>query len=182
MHLTNQLIKWKNCVVQQDIIEPHQHYEQLNFQKKLAFLWPWSILLSTIFSQTAQNKNFAIKFRQNLLYQHFQPLYDVMQEETENFQFVQVVNFEEIDSLKNNGEYSVKLKYFLPFNDSIEEFCKSRAFVGIANARKCRGSSTINIEQNSFHQSRPGRSPKALTLFFSNLPVRSCKSVGLVHS
>ena len=36
-------------------------------------------------------------------YQHSQPLYDVMQKEIENLKFVQGVNFEFIDSLKNNG-------------------------------------------------------------------------------
>ena len=36
-------------------------------------------------------------------YQHSQPLYDVMQKEIENLEFVQGVNFEFIDSLKNNG-------------------------------------------------------------------------------
>ena len=36
-------------------------------------------------------------------YQHSQPLYDVMQKEIENLEFVREVNFEFIDSLKNNG-------------------------------------------------------------------------------
>ena len=36
-------------------------------------------------------------------YQHSQPLYDVIQKEIENLEFVQGVNFEIIDSLKNNG-------------------------------------------------------------------------------
>ena len=36
-------------------------------------------------------------------YQHSQPLYDVMQKEIENLEFVQGVNFEFNDSLKNNG-------------------------------------------------------------------------------
>ena len=39
--------------------------------------------------------------------QHSQPLYDVMQKEIENLEFVQRVNFEFIDSLKNNGEVLV---------------------------------------------------------------------------
>ena len=46
-------------------------------------------------------------------YQHSQPLYDVMQKEIENLEFVQGVNFEFIDSLKNNGT-----KYLLMFDDS----------------------------------------------------------------
>ena len=48
-------------------------------------------------------------------YQHSQPLYDVMQKEIENLEFVQGVNFELIDSLKNNGT-----KYLVIFDDSCE--------------------------------------------------------------
>ena len=36
-------------------------------------------------------------------YQHSQPLYDVMQKKYEYLEFVQGVNFEIIDSIKNNG-------------------------------------------------------------------------------
>ena len=36
-------------------------------------------------------------------HQHSQPLYDVVQKEIENLEFVRGVNFEYIDSLKNNG-------------------------------------------------------------------------------
>ena len=35
--------------------------------------------------------------------QHVQPLYDVMQKENKNLEFVRRVSFEFIDSLKNNG-------------------------------------------------------------------------------
>ena len=45
--------------------------------------------------------------------QHSQPLYDVVQKEIENPEFVRGVNFEFIDSLKNNGT-----KYLLNFDDS----------------------------------------------------------------
>ena len=37
-------------------------------------------------------------------YQHFEPLYDVMQEEFENLEFVWEVHFEFIDSLKNGSK------------------------------------------------------------------------------
>ena len=43
------------------------------------------------------------KFDKNFFYQHSQPLYNVMQKEIENLEFVQGVNFEFIESLKNNG-------------------------------------------------------------------------------
>ena len=60
---------------------------------------------------------FQTKFDQiYFFYQHSQPLYDVMQKEIENLEFVPGVNFEFIDSLKNNGT-----KYLLIFDDSCEE-------------------------------------------------------------
>ena len=49
-------------------------------------------------------------------YQDSQPLYNVMQKEIENLEFVQGVNFEFIDSPKSNGT-----KYLLIFDDSCEE-------------------------------------------------------------
>ena len=82
-------------------------------------------------------------------YQHSQPLYDVMQKEIENLEFVQGVNFEFIDSLKNNGT-----KYLLIFDNSCEEICNSRAFIDIATAGRHRGLSTIYIKHNLFHQSK----------------------------
>ena len=85
-------------------------------------------------------------------YQHSQPLYNVMQKEIENFEFVQGVNFEFIDSLKNNGT-----KYLLIFDDSCEEICNSKAFVDIATAGRHRGLSTIYINYNLLHQSKLGR-------------------------
>ena len=85
-------------------------------------------------------------------YQHSQPLYDVMPKEIENLEFVQGVNFDFCDSLKNNG-----MKYLLIFDDSCEEICNSKAFVDIATAGRHRALSTIYIKQNLFHQSKLGR-------------------------
>ena len=85
-------------------------------------------------------------------YQHSQPLYDVMQEEIENLEFVQGVNFEFIDSPKNNGTKSL-----LFFDDSCEEICNSKAFVDISTAGRHQGLSTIYIKHNLFHQSKLGR-------------------------
>ena len=85
-------------------------------------------------------------------YQHSQPLYDVMQKEIENLEFVLGVNFEIIHSLENNGT-----KYLLSFDDSCEEICNSKAFVDIATAGRHRGLSTIYIKHNLFHQSKLGR-------------------------
>ena len=74
-----------------------------------------------------------------------------MQKEIENLEFVHGVNFEFIDSLKNNGT-----KYLLIF-DYCEEICNSKAFVDIATTGRHRGLSTIYIEHNLFHQSKLGR-------------------------
>ena len=71
-------------------------------------------------------------------YQHSQSLYDVMQKEIENLEFVQRVDFEFIGSLKNKGT-----RYFLIFENSCEDICKSKAFVVIATARRHRCLSTI---------------------------------------
>ena len=60
-------------------------------------------------------------------YQHSQLLYDVMQKEIKNLQFVQGVNIEFFDSLKNNCT-----KYLLLFDDSCEEICNSKVFADIA--------------------------------------------------
>ena len=78
-------------------------------------------------------------------YQHSQPLSDVMQKEIENLEFVQGVNFEFIDSLKNKGT-----KYLLIFDDSCEEICVSKAFVNIATAGRHCGVSTIYFKHNFF--------------------------------
>ena len=75
-----------------------------------------------------------------------------MQKEIENLEFVQGVNFELIDSVKNNGT-----KYLLIFDDSCEEICNSKAFVDIATAGRHRGLSTIYIKHILFHQSKLGR-------------------------
>ena len=85
-------------------------------------------------------------------YQHFQPLYDVMQKEIENLEFVQGVNFDFIDSLENNGT-----KYLLIFDDSCEEICNSKAFADIAKTGRHRGLSTIYFKHNLFHQRKLGR-------------------------
>ena len=75
-----------------------------------------------------------------------------MQKEIENLEFVQGVNFEFIDSLKNNGT-----KYLLIFDDSCEEICNSKAFVDNATAGRHRGLSTTYNKHNLFHQSKLGR-------------------------
>ena len=75
-----------------------------------------------------------------------------MQKEIENLEFVQGVNFEFIDSLKNNGT-----KYLLMFDSSCEENRNSKTFVDNAAAGRHQGLSTIYIKHNLFHQSKLGR-------------------------
>ena len=75
-----------------------------------------------------------------------------MQKESENLEFLRGVNFELIDSLKNNST-----KYLPFFDDSCEEICNSKAFVDIVTAGSHRGLSTIYIKHDLFHQSKLGR-------------------------
>ena len=65
---------------------------------------------------------------------------------------MQGVNFEFVDSLKNNDT-----KYFLIFDETIEEICSSKTFVDIATAGRHRGLSTMYIKHNFFHQRKLGR-------------------------
>ena len=62
------------------------------------------------------------------------------------------VNFEFVDSIKNNGT-----EYLLIFDDSCEEICNSKAFVDIVTAGTHRGLSTIYNKHNFFHQIKLGR-------------------------
>ena len=75
-----------------------------------------------------------------------------MQQEIENREFVQGVNFQFIDSLKNNGT-----KYLLIFDNFCEEICNSKTFVDIATAGRHCGLSTIYNKHIFFHQSKLGR-------------------------
>ena len=70
-----------------------------------------------------------------------------MQKEIENLELVRGVNFEFIDSSKNNGT-----KYLLIFDDSCEKICNSKAFVDRTTTGRHRGLSTIYIKHNLFHQ------------------------------
>ena len=82
-------------------------------------------------------------------YQRSQPLYDVMLKEIESIEFVQGVNFEFFDSLKNKGT-----KYLLIFDNSCDENCNSHAFVDIATAGRSRSLSTFYIKPNLFTRAK----------------------------
>ena len=154
--MTNQLFGLEFCAVGQDTFYPHLDYEQVIFYKKstLYFIgWSFRNWKVALYLQLAENWIISSKVCQNLLfYQHFQPLYDVMQKEIENLEFVRGVNFEFVDSLKNDGT-----KYLLIFDDSCGEICNSKAFVDISTAGKHHGPSTIYIKHNLFHESKLGR-------------------------
>ena len=75
-----------------------------------------------------------------------------MLKEIENLEFVRAVNFEFIDSIKDNGT-----KYLLIFDNSCEGICNSEAFVDITTAGRHRGLTKIYIEHNVFHRSKQGR-------------------------
>ena len=100
-----------------------------------------------------------------------------MQKEIKNLEFVQGVNFEFIDSLKNNGT-----EYLLLFDDSCEEIRNSKVFVDIAIAGGHQGLSTIYIKHNLFHQSKLGRDVELqnthIVLFKSPRDVMQVTSLG----
>ena len=70
-----------------------------------------------------------------------------MQKEIDNLEFIQGVNFEFINFLKNNG-------YLLVFGDSCAEICNSKEFVDNTTAGGHRRFNTINIKHNVFHRSK----------------------------
>ena len=86
------------------------------------------------------------------LYQYYQSLYDLMQKEIDCIEFIKGMNFELIDSLKNNGT-----KYLLIFDDSCEEVCSFKEFVKTATAGRHRVLSTKYNKHNLFHKSTLGR-------------------------
>ena len=103
--------------MQRDNFYPHQDYEQVNiYENSRSYIIGWSSRDEkvTTYFQSAQKWKLPTKIWQNLLfYQHSEPLFHVMQNEIEQLELVQGVNFEFIDSLKNNGT-----KYLLIFDDS----------------------------------------------------------------
>ncbi len=85
-------------------------------------------------------------------YQHSQPLYDVLQMEIKNLEFVQGVNFEFIDSLKNNGT-----KYLLLFADSCGEICNSKPLLTLPPLGDIGVSAQSTLNKIFFVQSKLGR-------------------------
>ncbi len=149
--MTNQLFGLDRCAVRQDTIYPHQDYEQNNFYKKLSFYFigwyfrNWKIAASL---QLVKNWNISTKVGQNSLFlSTVSTSLRCYAKKIENLEFVRGVDFDFIDSLKNNGT-----KYLLFFDDSCEKICNSKASVDFATAGIHRGLSTIYIKHNLVHR------------------------------
>ena len=124
----------------------------ISTKKSNLYVFGWSVRnwKSAAYLQLAKNWIISTKIREKLLfYQHSQPIYNVMQKEIKKLEFVQGVNFEFIDLLKNKGT-----KYLVIFDKSCENICSSKTFVDIATAGRHRGLSTIYIKNNLLHQSK----------------------------
>ena len=72
-----------------------------------------------------------------------------MRKMIESFEFVEGVNFVNIDSLENSGT-----KYLLTFDDSCDKICTSKASVKFATAHGNHRLSTIYKKHNWFYQSK----------------------------
>ena len=105
--MTNQQFGLEFCAVRQDTFYSHQDYEQVNFYKKriiISLVGPSETRKLQFIYNWLKIGTFQLNFdRIYFFYQHSQPLYDVMQKEIKSLDFVQGVNFEFIDWLKNNG-------------------------------------------------------------------------------
>ena len=100
--LNIQLFGLKICALRQDTFHLHQDYEQDNFHKKsnLSFIgWSFRNWKIAVYFHLAKSWSIPKFDKMYFFYQHSQPLYDVMQKEIENLEFVLGVNFEFIDSL-----------------------------------------------------------------------------------
>ena len=174
--VANQLFGLEFCAVRQDTFYSHQDYEQVNFAKHRVFIslvGPSETGKLQLIYNWLKIRIFEPKFDKiYFFYHHSQRLYNVMRKENKNLEFVQGVNFEFSDSLKNNGTK----KYLLIFDDSCEEICNSKAFVG-----RHRGLSTIYIKHNLFHQTKLGTDVELqnthLVLFKSTRDVMQVKSL-----
>ena len=161
----------------------HQDYEQVTFYRKsrLQFIGP-SLRDGKVTThlQLPQNWHLSTRiWKIYFFYQNSQPINDVMQREIESLEFVQRVNFEFMDSLRNNGK-----KYLLIFDDSFEEICISNAFVDIATAWRHCDWALLTLNTTFFVNANLSEtlSSKTRTFFSSNLPVTRCKSARLVDS
>ena len=110
-------------------------------------------------------------------YQHFQPLYKLMQQKIQEIEFIQGVDFDLIENLPNDGT-----NYLLIFDDSCEEISKNSRFSKLATAGRHRGLNVIYIKHNLFHKSPLGRDAELqnthITLFKSPRDVLQITKLG----
>ena len=102
--LKNSLFGLEFCVVQQDAFYPHGGYERVNFHKNwrlYIFGRPLRDGKSQLIYNCLRIGTFQPKLDKVFFNQQSQTLYDVMQNEIENLEFVLGVNFEFMYSLKN---------------------------------------------------------------------------------
>ena len=105
-HSTKKPFRWEFCIVQQGENFSHQGNEQVFFYKNGVFIS--LVEPSETGKPQPSYKWFQIGTLQvwfDKVYffnQHSPPAYDVMQKEIENLELVRDVNFEIINSLKNN--------------------------------------------------------------------------------
>ena len=84
-------------------------------------------------------------------YQASRPIYDVMQKDLENLEFIRGVIFQYIDSVKTTVQFTCDS---LTTHDSCEEVCNLKVFIEVATTGSYRGLSTIYFKHNLFHQSK----------------------------
>ena len=126
------------------------------------------LIYECLISGTFQPKFDKIYF----LHQYYHSLYNNMQKEMDCIEFVKGVNFELIDSLKNNGT-----KYLLFFDDSCEEVCSSKEFVNIAQLEDTVDLALYTLNTTCFTRARSDAilSYKLHTLHCSKCPGMLCK-------
>ena len=119
--VTNQLFGWDFCLVQLETVNHHQVKEQVIFASSDYWSAPETAKTQPFYHWLTL-ESFQQNFDKIYFYDQLsQPLYDVMQSELENLEFVQGVNFEITDSLNSKGA-----KYVMILDDSIEKTCNSR--------------------------------------------------------
>ena len=116
--VTNQLFGLEFCAVQLDPFCLHQKVMNKLISTKnhvfISLVGPSNSGKTYLIQEWLKVTTFQPKFDKVLFfYQHLQPLYDVMQKKIAKLEFVQSVNFDFINSSKNNGT-----KFLLIFYDS----------------------------------------------------------------
>ena len=121
---------------------------------------------------------FQPKFDKIFYFYHFnQSIFQLMQKEIKNLEFISSLDFEFIDNLPNDGT-----NYLLIFDDSCEELGRSKEFEKIATAGRHKKLSCIFVKHNLFHKSSISRDAELqvthIVLFKSPRDVQQVKVLG----